>query len=406
MAGDQVPSVTLKAEALHALLVARLLFEKARETCFVDERHMASAGLTILQDGLELVLYGLLIQLGVDEKRSIENLKFDDLLGLLKSEIGSTIPKSGTLKALNKQRNLIKHAGQLADPLTVRNFYENSLLAIDGTLFQLLGRRLQDVASSEMVIGPETKQLIADAERLINERDYFAALSAVRKVLFIEVLQSYAVDGWLKTPNTGFLSALMDSRGLQAPFYAKNAQWIEANVKTPYDYVQLDTNALRLDLSEWGVSSQDFWNLMRLTPRAFRYAGSNEWEVEISFPHLPVTEASARFCLDRILSLVIKKQSHFQLARFLGRGKGLKVVLTQSKSLYEKASTNSKVVKLLDAGSKWQVLRIVGGLDGTGQFLEINDFNFASEDPSDFLTSGYVLVDFPLNFEDEEKTNT
>ncbi len=100
MDGSQVPAISLKPETLHALNVARLLFEKARETCLVDERHVASAGLAILQDALELVLYALLIQLRVDEKRSIENLKFDELLGLLKSEIGLSIPKSGTLKAL------------------------------------------------------------------------------------------------------------------------------------------------------------------------------------------------------------------------------------------------------------------------------------------------------------------
>jgi hypothetical protein len=152
-----------------------------------------------------------------------------------------------------------------------------------------------------------------------------------------------------------------------------------------------------LDLFEWGVSTQDFWNLMHLTPRAFRYANSKEWEIEISFPHLPASEASARFCLDRIVSLVIKKQSHFQLARRLDDRKRLKVELTTSKNLYEKASIASKVVKVLSEGSKWHIVRIVGGLDATNQqFLEIDDMNFAADDPLDFITSGYVLIDFEL----------
>ncbi len=125
-------------------------------------------------------------------------------------------------------------------------------------------------------------------------------------------------------------------------------------------------------------------------------------EVEISFPHLPASETSARFCLDRILSLVIKKQSHFQSARYLSRGKSFRVKLPEIKNLYEKASLKSKVIRVLEQDSTWDVTRIVGGLETNNQFIEINHFNFIASDSDAFLTSGYVLIDFELKFEQVE----
>jgi hypothetical protein len=227
------PIATLKPEALHAFIVARLLFEKARETCFVDERHTASAGLTILQDALELALHGFLIQLGVDERRSIDNLKFDELLGLVRSEVKDTIPKSGTLRALNKQRNLIKHAGQLAEPATVRSFYENAFFSIDSLLTRFLGRGLQSVAMSEMAINAETKRFIGEAERLIADRQYFHSLAAIRKVLFIEILEAYAIDGFASS-NAPRIFSLLSGRGVGAPYYTRNPTPTSRGVRRLY----------------------------------------------------------------------------------------------------------------------------------------------------------------------------
>jgi hypothetical protein len=97
---------------------------------------------------------------------------------------------------------------------------------------------------------------------------------------------------------------------------------------------------------------------------------------------------------------VTKKQSHFQLARQLDRVQRRTVELPENKNLYEKASQSSKVVKVLNKGSKWHVDRIVGGLDNRDQqFLEISDFDFTTTISEDFLTTGYILVDFRLAFE-------
>src|SRR5436305_1194227 len=75
----------MKSEVLNGLLTAKTLFDAARRLCMVRDRHMASAGLILLQDAVELVLYACLIERGIDETKSIESFTFDQLIGELRS---------------------------------------------------------------------------------------------------------------------------------------------------------------------------------------------------------------------------------------------------------------------------------------------------------------------------------
>lgn len=65
-----------------SLVIARTLLEQAQPLCTAEDRYIASAGLVILQDALEVVLYALLLELGVDEKKkNLESKSFDELVG-------------------------------------------------------------------------------------------------------------------------------------------------------------------------------------------------------------------------------------------------------------------------------------------------------------------------------------
>ena len=54
----------MKETTVNSLVVARTLFEKASGLCASDDRHLASAGLVVLQDALEVAFYALLIERG------------------------------------------------------------------------------------------------------------------------------------------------------------------------------------------------------------------------------------------------------------------------------------------------------------------------------------------------------
>ena len=103
----------MKQSTIESMLIARSLFEQAGPLCLSEDRHLASAGLIIIQDCLEIVFYALLLEKNLDETFDLNKKTFDELLSLL-NKSGYSVPKSTTIRALNKQRVIVKHHGQLA----------------------------------------------------------------------------------------------------------------------------------------------------------------------------------------------------------------------------------------------------------------------------------------------------
>lgn len=66
---------------------------------------------------MESVIVGVLLEREVDQRSSLENLSFPELLGQLKRE-KILVSKAGTLKALHKERILVKHHGEFPGQFT------------------------------------------------------------------------------------------------------------------------------------------------------------------------------------------------------------------------------------------------------------------------------------------------
>ena len=100
--------------------------------------------------------------MGVDEAKNLERKSFDDLIGELKAA-GVPVPKSGTLKALNKQRVLTKHYAQVAEPTTVRHYFAAARNAIEATTQKVLGRSIQDLFIADLLAKGEAKDYLKAA---------------------------------------------------------------------------------------------------------------------------------------------------------------------------------------------------------------------------------------------------
>ncbi len=148
----------------------------------------------VAQDAVEVVLYACLVEKGANETKSLERLTFDQLIGEI-TRAGLTVVKSGTLKAMNRQRVLVKHNAQLAEPATVQDYYRASLLATDGLLIQVVGKPLGQVVLADAVSKPELKALIEEATKNIEGQRYPDALIATRKALFLAVDVDYDIRG-------------------------------------------------------------------------------------------------------------------------------------------------------------------------------------------------------------------
>lgn len=96
-------------------MTAKKILNVSETLCSIRETHDCSAGIVVLQDAVELVMLAALLELGVDEKKSLENLTFHKMIDELRI-MDITVPKSGTIKAMYKHRVLIKHYGSNRGP--------------------------------------------------------------------------------------------------------------------------------------------------------------------------------------------------------------------------------------------------------------------------------------------------
>jgi hypothetical protein len=367
----------MKDATVHSMVIARTLLERAEPLCNSNDRYLASAGLVVLQDALEAVFYALLIEKGVDEATNLERKSFDELIGELKSA-GVLVPKSGTLKALNKQRVLTKHYAQVAEPITVRTYYSAATIAIEATTGAVLGQSIRDLFIAAILAKGEAKEHLEAAEKAIAAKRFMDALIAIRKAVFVEFEDDYNVYGWrdyeeVQPPRS--LLELAGRGGWRAPDWTRRKDRIERHVRVPTDYIQVDHQKLRLQAMELGIHTVELQNLQRLTPDVFRSKRDAGWSVtyDASFPTNNATEANARYCLDRAVWMVLRKQEHAGARR-----EPAKEVPFDPPSVYidrvvfEKPSTQSAHVHVVTKGYSYTVHRIVGGFDPSETFYELS----------------------------------
>lgn len=386
----------MKAATLHALLTARALFDEATKLIDAGDRHLSSAGLVVLQDALEIVFLALLGEKGVDEEKALESKSFDELIGELK-KVGLTVPKSGTLKALNKQRVITKHYGQLAEPLTVRVYAEAAETALASLLPNALGKSFREIYLTELLDSDaEATELLANAVRFIAACDPMNALIEIRKAIFVEIESAYSVSYWGKTDAPHRLSLLLMMGYSKAPFYTQNEKWVSENVKSPTDYIQIDLERLRMEAVEWGVNTADLENLRRLTPAVFRPDKNAAWHVKIEFgfPENEGNLENAQYCLDRAISILFRKHQHQKAKRWPRREQGFAVpTIYLDAPVYAKASQDAEIVHRLQLDGHYDVKGTVTGFNSSEKYYEITG---RISDPASALGmkvfTGYLLV--------------
>ncbi|WAC62073.1 hypothetical protein OVA13_11740 [Pseudoxanthomonas sp. SL93] len=336
---------------------------------------MSTAGLIILQDALEIIFLALLIELDVDEQKVLDSKSFDELIGEL-GKTGHRVIKSGTLKAMNKQRVICKHYGQLAEPITVKTYAEAASVAVEEVVRSVLGKGYQEVFLVDLLHDGEAKSLLIDASRMLDEERWFDALVAVRKSVFVEIEIDYSIHKWIDASDELDLAFWMFTRsGHKAHSWKRNRVWIEENVRTPFDYIQVDHEKLRLDAMEWGVNTAELQNLFRLTPQVFRPDADSPWQLsyELDFPPNEATASNARYCLDRAISVLLRKQQHHTARRFPRKEVQFDPPpVYLDAPVYSKARQDSEVVHRISEEFVYTVTARVSGFDPGEDYYRIS----------------------------------
>jgi len=386
----------MKTSTLHSLITARTLHDEARRLVASGDRHMSSAGLILLQDALEIIFLAMLIERDLDEQKALESKSFDELIGELK-KCGIPVPKSGTLKALNKQRVITKHYGQLAEPLTVQTYSEAADIAVEAVVQAVLGRRYREIFLSDLLAEGEAKSQLTSAAAHLEQGNFLEALIAVRKAIFVEIEVEYCVHKWRDADPNERLGLLSFSRGgLKAPYWTRNREWIEKHVSSPFDYIQIDHEKLRIDAMEWGVNTAELDNLRRLTPDVFRDDKDAAWQVqyELQFPPNEATATNARYCLDRAISVLLRKQQHTTAHRWPGRDVGFDPpTIYLDAPVFSKARQDSDVVHRINDQFQYRLSSLVSGFEPTERYYTIRGYRpvEGKEFGADWI-HGFLLV--------------
>lgn len=358
----------MKETTLHSLITAKALFDDAQALCASGNTHSATAGLILLQDALELVLLAALIERGIDDASQTERLSFDQIIGNLRSG-GVDVPKAGTLKSLNKNRVLAKHYGQLVLPEAVRGYLDASKSTINSVLHQVVGKNLDDIFLTDLLDDGEAKNFLFNAHHQLDRGAYLESLIEIRKAIFIEIEYPYSVHEWAN-PQKEIWASLMYG-GRKAMAHTRNKEWIDANVNEPTEFVQIDQNQLRADAVEWGVNTNELINLRWLTPSVFRASPDSSWCIshDIAMPANQANLHNAQYCLDRAISILLKKQTHQRALRIPQRTASFSAPLVYiGMPVFVRASSESPAIHVISQDYLYTVTKRVTGFDGETLF--------------------------------------
>jgi hypothetical protein len=388
----------MKPSTIHSLITAKAIYYESKPLIEAGNKYSSSAGLILLQDTIELVLLALLTELDIDEQKNLESKSFDELLGELR-KAGIIIPKSGTIKALNKQRVIIKHYGQLAEPATVLNYSQAADMLIESVMKQVIGKTINEIFLTDLLPDCEAKEFLKKAIELKESGKYLEALTETRKAFFVEYEHEYAIHNWAdvdENDKQNWGLAFWGKGGLNAPYWTRNKQWIEKYVKCPFDYVQIDYEKMRLHAMEWGVSTSELENLRRLTPGVFRANEDANWQVDfnVEFPPNEANEQNCNYCLDIAINLLRKKKEHEQLRRWPRRDKPFDPpAIYIGHPVFASARSDSEVVHIVAEKFLYTTHRVLTGFKSSEEYFYISG-NEPPDESSPYgknFFSGYLL---------------
>lgn len=368
----------MKNSTLQTLITARALFEQAETQASVGDRYLATAGLIVLQDAVELIILAVLLEKEVDEKVAVERFSFDDMIAELR-KIGIKVPKSGKLRAMNKLRVTAKHYGEIMEPVTVLGHLEAAKDSMDSVLNSAIGKSLREIFLTELVGETPSRPYLDEAAKKLAEKDFRETLILARKAFHIEFERDYVVFGYRDggdqpVGRSGGLS--FNWEGYRAPEMTRSAQWIAQNVRSPRDYIQLDYDNWRIQAVEWGISTSVLSSILSMTPSVVRLEENWFIQFDAGADHPEFAREHAAQALDLVIDVIRRKHEHLRSARYARRGSSLALGEEYvGRPLFEKAWNGSHIIGEIRANSIARVFSITDGFMQPEKFYAIVDYS-------------------------------
>jgi hypothetical protein len=129
---------------------------------------------------------------------------------------------------------LSKHDGIPPNRQEIAGYVSDARKFLEQACTKILGVDFWSISLIRLLDDGEAKNFLLEAEAHFHKGGYPECLIACRKALYVEFESYYDIQKDLENSGGGLLF------GSRAPYYARNVQYVEKNVATPFDYIVLD----------------------------------------------------------------------------------------------------------------------------------------------------------------------
>jgi hypothetical protein len=386
---EAITGIHRKAAASHALQlgltvvrkveVARAFLALAQAAVRSSSDFNLYVATNHLQDAAEIFLFAVAEHLGVNLK---EKGGFDGYFEQINAKADTQLPFRPRLNALNKTRVNAKHYGVQPERKEVIAF-----VTVVGEFFAevsrtLLGMEFARISLVHLITNEKIRQHVTTATEAFLQSRYDDCLIETRKAFYREFETAFDVSSFVNhNPSEWW-------RGwwCKAPAFARNADYIQKNVKEPTDFIVLDHSKIDADLSSLGLSHTTFWNVWRLTPAVFLKTEPDQWVVKHDWRVFAEDgiRQRAEYALHATIDLCLSAQKNREATLSGPHGAWIVKLRRGNIALYSKADIKSPSQALPENLEEIPASSWVEGLDGriywSVTLLEPLMFGFVSND--------------------------
>jgi hypothetical protein len=376
----------LSEPVIKRLILSRYLFEISLQHSKSPQDTAAAACVHLIQDAVEVFFLACFDHLDV---AILGRTDFSQYLDKLSEKLNYDIPFRRRLLEINRVRVHSKHEGIPPNNKEIGGYINDARRFLEQVSQKVFGSDFWTISLIALLDESEEKSLLLNAEQLFKDKEYFECMTECRKAFYVAFESSYDI----KKDLTNELGLFFGSR---APYFARNKEYADKNVNTPFDYIVLDHAGIDAELMKEGIDNTTFWNVWRITPQVYRHDTKDIWLVKHEPQKLDAQDAEERsaYVLSSVTSMLLARQANRRKMRSNPFASSEIKVKKKGVIVYKKADKNGPI-----AGTIPDDIEVVNtdyatdGLNDNEVYWSIFCFRKKDEKQEFFILSGFVLQD-------------
>ena len=382
--------MTLQESTINQLVTSRHLYYMAKHEIESEQTIRLFSGVNLLHDSIEASLYAFAVRTGTKTRPDIMQT-YDDISTALSPK---SLPFRSKIVELNRIRVDSKHYGIRPDRKVVAGLLVAMTEFLKESVETVFGVNFLTVSLLDLLEDGDHKERLSAAQIAFDNQEYLSCLIGCRKVIYLLFERYYDISSFRILPSTGFFGALSFAFS-KSPYYAKNPQWIDENVKDPFEFIQVDHDRLDKELLKIGIAPDLYWNIWRGTPAVYKYIGTTNWLVKRELDVEAVaTEEHAAYILEQTIEISLQVEESRRRIRSVRRGSFYVHLARDRVNVYKKADRTSTITAITKEGLREiTVTEETVGLNDGERYWKVEHGDFVEPFSMDNLYSGFIHND-------------